>query len=113
MTAAEFRAALHGARIRQIWLAARLGVSVNTISRWATGKLPVPPYVPFVLELVAQLGGAAAVVDQAEPEILVSAPMIRAGEAVLEETLAAVLPHRDVVAAVYRAMRRQEEREPL
>lgn len=54
MTAPEFRAALKSLGLRQRWLAERLGVNKTTVNRWATGELPVAPYVPFVLELLRE-----------------------------------------------------------
>ena len=54
MTAPEFRAALKSLGLRQSWLAERLGVPATTVNRWATGKHPVAPYVPFVLELLRE-----------------------------------------------------------
>jgi len=52
MTASEFRTRLVALRLRQKWLAGRLGVSATTVNRWATGDVPVAPYVPFVLDLL-------------------------------------------------------------
>ena len=52
MSSAEFRAALAALRLRQSWLAERLGIDATTVNRWATGKTPVASYVPFVLELL-------------------------------------------------------------
>lgn len=52
MTASEFRTRLVTLKLRQKWLAGRLGVSASTVNRWATGAIPVAPYVPFVLELL-------------------------------------------------------------
>lgn len=54
MTPGEFRAALKALGISQKWLAGRLGVPAPTVNRWATGKHPVAPYVPFVLELLRE-----------------------------------------------------------
>jgi len=56
MTASEFRARLSALKLRQKWLAQHLGISTTTVNRWATGALPVAPYVPFVLELLERLG---------------------------------------------------------
>ena len=52
MTAAEFRAALRGLGLSQRAFAARLGVDHNTVSRWVLGKVPVPHYAEYVLELL-------------------------------------------------------------
>jgi DNA-binding transcriptional regulator YiaG len=52
MTAAEFRDALKTLNLRQSWLAERLGVSVTTVNRWATGTAPVAPYMDLVLALL-------------------------------------------------------------
>lgn len=43
MTGPEFRDALKELRLSNREAAARFGVHETTISRWATGKLPVPP----------------------------------------------------------------------
>jgi transcriptional regulator with XRE-family HTH domain len=59
MTNLEFRSTLKSLGIRQRWLAERLGMAPQTINRWATGELPVPPYVPFVLELLREQQRAA------------------------------------------------------
>jgi len=63
MTHTEFRAALKSLELRQRWLAHRLGVSVSTVNRWATGELPVAPYVPFVLDLLAEREAIARLAD--------------------------------------------------
>jgi transcriptional regulator with XRE-family HTH domain len=55
MTASEFRSALKELGITQFWLAIQLGVAISTVNRWATGEVPVSPYVPFVLKLLSQL----------------------------------------------------------
>lgn len=56
MTAAEFRATLKRLGLRQRKLAGLLGVDVNTVNRWATGKVaPVPQYAELVLSLIEQL----------------------------------------------------------
>jgi DNA-binding transcriptional regulator YdaS (Cro superfamily) len=65
MSAAEFRAALKTLGLRQSWLAERLGVSVSTVNRWATGALPVAPYMPFVLELLRDRQVAALLHERA------------------------------------------------
>ncbi len=54
MTAAEFRAALKALALRQAALADRLDVALSTVSRWATGDAPVPGYVAYVLQLLAE-----------------------------------------------------------
>ena len=55
MSAQEFRAALAALGVPQRWLAERLGVGRDTVNTWATGRCPVPPYVPYVLALLEQL----------------------------------------------------------
>jgi len=55
MTACEFRTALKTLKLRQSWLAERLGVSTTTVNRWCTGKAPVPGYACFVVALLAEL----------------------------------------------------------
>lgn len=55
MTASEFRTRLKALKLRQAWLAGRLGVSTTTVNRWATGQIPVAPYIPFVLDLLELL----------------------------------------------------------
>jgi transcriptional regulator with XRE-family HTH domain len=52
MTASEFRTRLKALKLRQKWLAQRLGISTATVNRWATGQVPVAPYVGFVLDLL-------------------------------------------------------------
>jgi len=52
VTASEFRTRLSAMKLRQKWLAQHLGVSATTVNRWATGAIPVAPYVPFVLDLL-------------------------------------------------------------
>ena len=55
MTPGEFREALRGLGLTQRALAARLGVIPVTVSRWATGQLPVPQYAVAYLRVVEQL----------------------------------------------------------
>lgn len=55
MTAAEFRAELRRLGLAQLEIADRLGVTPDTVSRWATGKVPVPRYAEYVLELLVAL----------------------------------------------------------
>jgi DNA-binding transcriptional regulator YiaG len=54
MTAQEFRKALMDLGLRQNWLAENLGVHFTTVSRWATGELPVPAYAVFALTLLRE-----------------------------------------------------------
>lgn len=54
MTPAEFRAALRDIGISQAWLAGKLQLATSTVSHWATGKVPVQPWVPFVLDLLRE-----------------------------------------------------------
>lgn len=54
MTPAQFRAALKSLRLTQRSLAERLGVERSTVNRWAQGTRPVPQYVVYVLELLAE-----------------------------------------------------------
>lgn len=63
MTPAEFRATLKALGIRQIWLAERLGVSPNTVNRWARGELAVPQYAVFALSLIEQLAAEGIAPD--------------------------------------------------
>ena len=44
MTALEFTTTLRSLGLSQIAFARELGLNVNTVNRWATGKLPVPQY---------------------------------------------------------------------
>ena len=63
MTHSEFRAALKSLDLKQRWLAHRLGISVSTVNRWATGEIPVAPYVPFVLDLLREREAIARLAD--------------------------------------------------
>jgi len=54
MTADQFRDALRTLKVRQNWLAERLGIETSTVNRWATGKLPVPQYAVFCLSLLEE-----------------------------------------------------------
>jgi len=60
MTPTEFRAALKSLSLSQRSLAERLGVEPATVNRWATGKVPVPQYAAYVLELLAERREIAA-----------------------------------------------------
>lgn len=51
MTAADFSALLRSTGHTSLWLAARLGVSPNTVSRWRKGKIDVPEYAVAYLAL--------------------------------------------------------------
>ncbi len=55
MTADEFRGKLKALGISQKWLADRLGVSAQTVNRWARGTIAVPKHGQFVLELLEVL----------------------------------------------------------
>jgi len=72
MTASEFRTRLVALKLRQKWLAGRLGVSASTVNRWATGQIPVAPYVPFVLDLIELL--------DLDPPMLIVLDQLRARE---------------------------------
>lgn len=54
MTAPDFRSTLKSLRLTQRSLAERLGVERSTVNRWAQGTRPVPQYVVYVLELLAE-----------------------------------------------------------
>jgi DNA-binding transcriptional regulator YiaG len=54
MTHTEFRAALKSLGLRQSWLAGALGVSPNTVYRWAKGDMAVPQYAVLALSLIQQ-----------------------------------------------------------
>lgn len=60
MTADEFRAELKELGIKQRWLANTLGVSANTVNRWATGEIPVPAYATAYLGLLRRVREAAS-----------------------------------------------------
>ena len=60
MTPAELRTALKSLNLSQRSLAERLGVEPATVNRWATGKVPVPQYAAYVLELLAERREIAA-----------------------------------------------------
>ena len=53
MTQPEFRSTLKALGMSQRELARRLGVAVSTVSAWATGKTPVPTYVPVYFALLS------------------------------------------------------------
>jgi DNA-binding transcriptional regulator YiaG len=55
VTAPEFRAALAALGLRQNRLAECLGVTTATVSRWAVGRIAVPQYAVFALELLTAL----------------------------------------------------------
>lgn len=61
MTAAEFRAALKSCGLRQREFAARLGVSISTVNRWALGQVPVPRYAIMYLAATQKLAEMSAV----------------------------------------------------
>ncbi len=52
MTGDEFNAAIKSLGLRKKWLAERLGVAPQTLSRWVKGELPVPAYAAFALDLL-------------------------------------------------------------
>ena len=64
MTHTEFRSTLKSLGITQRSLAERLGVGRSAVNRWAQGTRPVPQYVVYVLELLAER--EAFVVHKAE-----------------------------------------------
>lgn len=51
MNATALRAALRALNVNQAWLARRLRVSPNQVSRWAVGAVPVPGYAEEYLRL--------------------------------------------------------------
>ena len=55
MTAPDFRSTLKSLHLSQRSLAERLGVSPNTVSRWALGTMAVPQYAALVLSLLQQI----------------------------------------------------------
>jgi transcriptional regulator with XRE-family HTH domain len=57
MTPDEFRNALRSLKITQRFFAERSGISPSTVNRWATGKLPIPKWVSWLL---AALQGVCA-----------------------------------------------------
>ena len=62
MDATDLTDALHDLRWKQVDLARKLGVHVNTVSSWATGSAMVPNYAPPVpakLRLAGPSGKAA------------------------------------------------------
>ncbi len=60
MTPTEFRSALRTLGVSQRWLADKLGVDFRTVNRWANGKLPVPQYAQFPLELLIRIAQLTA-----------------------------------------------------
>ena len=58
MTAAELRTALARLQLRQVALAAALGVHRVTVARWVAGKVAVPHHVAAWLALYARAGHA-------------------------------------------------------
>lgn len=45
----EFRSAREAAKLTQEALAAKLGVSRNTVARWEMGMHPIPPSIALLL----------------------------------------------------------------
>jgi len=58
MTPAEFRTTLKSLGMTQRALALRLGLSITTVNRWATGKAPVPQYAVAYLGLLEEFTSA-------------------------------------------------------
>jgi transcriptional regulator with XRE-family HTH domain len=54
MTSADFRAALKSLGLSQLELAERLGVDPSTVNRWAVGRVAVPQYAGYVIELLSR-----------------------------------------------------------
>ena len=52
MDATDLTDALHDLRWKQVDLARKLGVHVNTVSSWATGSAMVPKYAAEYLRVV-------------------------------------------------------------
>lgn len=50
----QFRDALKAAGLKQKELAARLGLDLQTVNRWATDKLPVPQYVAAYFDALSE-----------------------------------------------------------
>lgn len=53
MSTAEFRAILSALGVKQAWVSRQLGVSVNQVSRWAVGAIPIPGYAQAYLRLAS------------------------------------------------------------
>ena len=54
MSPSEFRQALRDLSLRQAVFARNLGVANSTVNHWATGKIPVASYVPYILRLLRE-----------------------------------------------------------
>lgn len=59
MTSDDFRSLMKRAGINQRQLAETLGVAPNTVSRWASGLIPVAQHAIAYLELLAKVREAA------------------------------------------------------
>jgi len=64
MTGREFRRALRSNGISQLDLSKALGVAHSTVNRWATGDLPVPGYIDFILSLLERNAELRAQLDK-------------------------------------------------
>lgn len=56
MTPATFASTLSDLDLSQVRFARLTGVHVTTVSRWATGGLPIPPWVPSWLGMYRRVG---------------------------------------------------------
>lgn len=56
MTPATFASTLSDLDLSQVRFARLTGVHVTTVSRWATGGLPIPGWVPSWLDMCRRAG---------------------------------------------------------
>jgi len=63
MTGPEFRETLDYLGISGRRLAHDLGIAESTVYRWASGEVPVAPYIPYVLKLLRERREIAGLVE--------------------------------------------------
>lgn len=54
MTKDEFRQSLRNLGLSQFEFRQRTGMSANAVSRWATGRVRIPRWVEYVLQLLTE-----------------------------------------------------------
>lgn len=55
MSPEHLRQSLRRLGMTQAELAREIGVALPTVSRWATGAVPIPGYVPCIIDLMQRL----------------------------------------------------------